>query len=171
VQPSFEIIDARRGVIDDSARLAKDLVAREHRQRAARVLEATRHQHREALVGVGELRAQFLAMRNEHHDRLRGRGGANVRHEFEHRRVRLVPDRGDHAYVIGSAGDAPAASTSGASRDPTPGPGEGYYEMQPGDRLYRVAKNHEVELEWLIERNDIVRRPVPAGTRLIVPAR
>ncbi|MHC5067107.1 MAG: LysM peptidoglycan-binding domain-containing protein [Planctomycetota bacterium] len=83
---------------------------------------------------------------------------------------RTLPDRGIHAYNL----DNPAGnSAAGAAVSHAPGPmaGETTYTVQAGDSLYRIARDHGVSLAWLIERNNIVSRPVPAGTALVVPQR
>lgn len=87
-----------------------------------------------------------------------------------------LPDRGDHAYVMPGARTATAASGGGDSAplvSDAPGPeaGETTVVFRPGDRLYRIADAHGVELQWLIRRNDLVEHPPRTGTELIVPQR
>lgn len=79
-----------------------------------------------------------------------------------------VPDRGDHAYVM--AGASGSGSTAPlVSRSQTPEAGETTVIYEPGDRLYRIADEHGVSLEWLIRRNDLVDHPPKTGQQLIVP--
>lgn len=79
-----------------------------------------------------------------------------------------VPDRGGHAFVMaGAAGGG--SSTPLVSRSQRPEAGETTIAYQPGDRLYRLAEQHGVSLEWLIRRNDLVDHPPRVGQQLIVP--
>lgn len=82
-------------------------------------------------------------------------------------------DRGGHAMVIdtgasGGSGGSGSTSPSGAKSGP-PGPGETVITLGPDQALYQVAEERGVSLRWLIERNDLIRRPV-AGDRIIVPS-
>lgn len=86
-------------------------------------------------------------------------------------------DRGDHALVIdtGASGSfarsdrgatAPVAS---GTRSGPPGEGETIIVLGADEPLYRVADDRGLSLRWLIERNDLTRRPGP-GDRIIVPS-
>jgi len=82
----------------------------------------------------------------------------------------LVPDRGQHAMRFGSS------MPGGGERDwgpAQPGPvtaNEVEISFTTGDRLYKIAERHDVELSWLIQRNDLSSLPRP-GQVLIVPRR
>lgn len=87
-----------------------------------------------------------------------------------------LPDRDGHALVVGApaAGGAarPAAASPSAGvvqHGGQPGPGEQLVTVEYGDALYKIAKRHDVELRWLIERNDLIARVQP-GDQLVVPA-
>ncbi|MDA3962073.1 MAG: LysM peptidoglycan-binding domain-containing protein [Planctomycetota bacterium] len=82
-----------------------------------------------------------------------------------------VPDRGDHAYVIAGASAGSGSSKPLVSSNPEPGAGETTVIFRPDDRLYRIAEEHGVTLDWLIRRNDLVDHPPRAGDDLIVPRR
>mgnify|MGYP000057405288 CR=1 FL=1 len=75
----------------------------------------------------------------------------------------VAPDRGGHA-----AGDN--VNTGGANMTPVAKKNEAYYTMAADDTLYSVAKAHNVELSWLIRRNNIQATP-KVGSQLVVPGR
>jgi hypothetical protein len=75
----------------------------------------------------------------------------------------IVPDRAGHAY--GAEGQIQAIYDT-----PVPGPGEMWYTMQPNETLASVARKANVDLGWLIKRNDIQDESrVRPGLQLIVP--
>jgi hypothetical protein len=85
-------------------------------------------------------------------------------------------DRHGHALILddgaGSAAPppgAPAAAVVTSQRGPA-GPGETTVVIGSGETLYDVAQRFDVDLAWLIERNDFTTRPGP-GDSVIVPDR
>ena len=80
-----------------------------------------------------------------------------------------VPERGGHAYVLPGASGGGSSGAPLVSRSQSPEAGETTVTYEPGDRLYRIAEEHGVSLEWLIRRNDLVDHPPRAGQQLIVP--
>jgi LysM repeat protein len=75
----------------------------------------------------------------------------------------IVPDRQGHAY--GADGQVQNTSTA-----PVANVGEGYHTLVAGETLSQVAKKYNVDLGWLIKRNDIQKpSDVTAGKNLIVP--
>ncbi len=75
----------------------------------------------------------------------------------------IVPDRQGHAY---GAEGVQQPTYSG----PVAGPGEAYHTLAAGETLSQVAKKYNVDLGWLIKRNDIQKpSDVTSGKNLIVP--
>jgi hypothetical protein len=75
----------------------------------------------------------------------------------------IVPDREGHAYgaegTVQPIVDAPVA-----------GPGEMYHTLEPNESLASVARKFNIDLGWLIKRNDIQdETKVRPGLQLIVP--
>jgi hypothetical protein len=81
----------------------------------------------------------------------------------------LVPDRGQHAMRFGTGlGGVAAARDFGPSQSGPPKAGETVVTFGPGDRLYKIAEAHNVDLAWLIKRNDLTAQPRP-GQQIVVP--
>lgn len=75
----------------------------------------------------------------------------------------VVPDRQGHAT-------SPDGTPQNVRGGPVAGPGEMYYTMEGNDTLTSVARKFNVDLGWLIKRNDIQHESqAKAGTQLIVP--
>lgn len=85
------------------------------------------------------------------------------------------PDRKGHALVIdsGASGQVSGSSASQADSGVQAGPpraGETVITLGADEPLWAVAEQYQVDLAWLIRRNDLTRRPGP-GDRIIVPDR
>lgn len=81
--------------------------------------------------------------------------------------MRAVPDRQGHAT-------GPDSNQGDLANAPVAGSNEQWYTMQQGETLAAVAKKYNVQLEWLIRRNQIDEtkaKKVGAGFNLIVPRR
>jgi hypothetical protein len=75
----------------------------------------------------------------------------------------IVPDRQGHAY--GAEGQVQPIVDA-----PVAGPGEMYHTLEPNETLASVARKFNVDLAWLIKRNDIQdETKVRPGLQLIVP--
>jgi hypothetical protein len=76
----------------------------------------------------------------------------------------IVPDRQGHA----ASADGQPQPTHGG---PVATTGEMYHTLAPGETLSQVARKYNVDLGWLIKRNDIQdEKKVKAGMQLIVPS-
>ncbi len=75
----------------------------------------------------------------------------------------VVPDREGHAYYA-------EGGTPPIGNKPQAGEGEQYHTLQPGETLASVARKYNIDLGWLIKRNDIQdESKVKPGMQLIVP--
>jgi LysM repeat protein len=81
--------------------------------------------------------------------------------------VRVVPDRQGHALMTTPDTVAATANTR------VPREGEAMHTVVAGDTLSSVGKKFNVDIKWLIERNDIIdsKKPLRVGQQLIVPRR
>ncbi|MBA3707398.1 MAG: LysM peptidoglycan-binding domain-containing protein [Planctomycetes bacterium] len=77
--------------------------------------------------------------------------------------IAVVPDRQGHA-AYADGGVPPIGN------HPQAGVGEMYHTLMPGETLSQVAKKYNVDLGWLIKRNDIQNpNDVKPNMQLIVP--
>jgi LysM repeat protein len=81
--------------------------------------------------------------------------------------VRVVPDRQGHALIATQDTVAATANTR------VPRDGEYMHTVVAGDTLSLIGKKYNVDIKWLITRNDIVddKKPLKVGQQLIVPKR
>jgi len=93
---------------------------------------------------------------------------------------------GDTVYQISKWYGVTAQNLTEANRLPRPGyiipkqallipnpptlPDEQLYTVKPGDSLYRVAQNHQTDLNWLRSRNSLSSDGIYVGQMLKVPA-
>lgn len=77
--------------------------------------------------------------------------------------IAVVPDRQNHAYGAGGVQQP-------ISQRPTASEGEMYHTLQANESISSVARKYNVDLGWLIRRNDIQdSASVKVGDQLIVP--